>query len=69
VNLGPIPIPTRLRQAVADGVESAAMSVLAVTISILRGGPVLLLWLAVLGLPVWWLLRRYAVGESREPRV
>ena len=69
VNLGPIPIPTRLRQAVADGVESAAMSVLAVTISILRGGPVLLLWLAVLGLPAWWLLRRYAVGESRQPRV
>src|SRR5262245_36478341 len=69
VNLGPIPIPTRLRQAVADGLESAAMSLLNVALSILRSGPVLLLWVTLLGLPVWWLLRRYVLRESRQPGV
>ena len=69
VNLGPIPVPTRLRQAVADGLESAAMSMLDAVLAILRGGPVLLLWLTVLGLPGWWLLRRFAFRESRQPGV
>ena len=69
VNLGPIPVPTRLRQAVADGLESAAMSMLDAALAFLRGGPVLLLWATMLGLPVWWLLRRYAFRESRQPGV
>jgi len=69
VNLGPIPVPTRLRQAVADGLESAAMSMVDAALLILRSGPILLLWLTLLGLPVWWLLRRYAFRESRQPDV
>ena len=69
VNLGPIPVPTRLGQAIADGVESAAMSLLGAVLLILRGGPVLLLWMTMLGLPLWWLLRRYAFRESKQPDV
>ena len=58
VNLGPIPIPTRLRLAIADGLASAATSMLAVTLLILRRGPALLLWALLLAPPVWWMLRR-----------
>ena len=65
VNLGPIPIPTRLRQAVADGVESAATSMLEAMLFMLRGGPLVVLWVTVLGLPTWWLLRKS--GLTRRP--
>ena len=58
VNLGPVPIPTRLRLAIADGIASAATSMLAVTLLILRRGPALLLWALLLAPPVWWMLRR-----------
>lgn len=58
VNLGPVPVPTRLRLAIADGVASAATSILAVTLLLLRRGPALLLWALILAPPVWWLLRR-----------
>lgn len=58
VNLGPVPIPTRLRLAIADGIASAATSMLAVTLLILRRGPALLLWALLLSPPVWWMLRR-----------
>lgn len=57
VNLGPVPIPTRLRLAIADGIASAASSVLAVTLLLLRRGPALLLWSMLLGPPLWWILR------------
>lgn len=67
VNLGPIPIPTRLRHAIADGVESAAMSMLAAVLFALRAGPALLLWTIVLGLPAWLLVRRYAVRPVQRP--
>ncbi|HVG55170.1 MAG TPA: DUF4349 domain-containing protein [Vicinamibacterales bacterium] len=58
VNLGPVPIPTRLRLAIADGIASAATSMLAVTLLILRRGPALLLWALLLAPPMWWMLRR-----------
>jgi hypothetical protein len=58
VNLGPVPIPTRLRLAIADGIASAATSTLAVTLMLLRTGPALLLWALILAPPVWWMLRR-----------
>jgi hypothetical protein len=58
VNLGPVPIPARLRLAIADGIASAATSMLAVTLMLLRRGPVLLLWAALLGPPLWLMLRR-----------
>ena len=67
VNLGPIPIPTRLRHAIADGVESAAMSMLEAVLLVLRRGPALLLWLVILGLPAWWVIRRYAPRLNQRP--
>jgi hypothetical protein len=67
VDLGPVPIPTRLRHAIADGVESAAMSMLEAVVLVLRRGPALLLWLVVLGLPAWWVVRRYASRLNQRP--
>lgn len=58
VNLGPVPIPTRLRLAIADGIAAAATSMLAVTLLFLRRGPALLLWAVLLGPPLWLMLRR-----------
>jgi hypothetical protein len=67
VNLGPVPIPTRLRHAIADGVESAAMSMLEATLFVLRRGPALLLWLIVVGLPAWLVIRRHPLHASQRP--
>jgi hypothetical protein len=67
VTLGPVPVPTRIRHAIADGVESAAMSMLDVTLFVLRAGPVLLLWLTVLGVPAWMILRRHALRAGQRP--
>jgi hypothetical protein len=58
VNLGPVPIPTRLRLAIADGIQTAATSMLDVALLFLRRGPVLLLWASLLGPPLWLMLRR-----------
>ena len=67
VNLGPVPIPERLRHAIADGVESAAMSMMEATLFVLRRGPALLLWTIVFGLPSWWVIRKYAVRGVQRP--
>ena len=64
VNLGPVPIPARMRLAIADGIASAATSVLAVTLLLLRRGPALLLWAVLLGPPVWWMLRRIRLNTA-----
>jgi Domain of unknown function (DUF4349) len=58
VNLGAIPVPTRLRLALADGIESAASSVVDSLLFLLRAGPAILVWASLLGLPGWWLARR-----------
>jgi hypothetical protein len=58
VNLGPVPIPTRLRLAIADGIASAATSMIGATLLLLRRGPTLLLWALVVVPPVWWMVRR-----------
>lgn len=67
VALGPVPVPTRIRHAIADGVESAAMSMLDATLFVLRAGPVLLVWTTVLGLPAWLIFRRHAVRAGQRP--
>jgi anti-sigma factor RsiW len=59
VNPGAAPVPTRLRHAVADGFESALSSVLAVSLFLLRAGPSIVLWAAVIGVPGWWSARRW----------
>jgi anti-sigma factor RsiW len=68
VNLGPVPVPTRLRHAIADGIESAAMSLLQAALFALRRGPAALLWIAVLGAPVWWLFRTRAMRVNQQRR-
>ena len=67
VTLGTVPVPTRLRHAIADGVESAAMSMLDVMLFVLRAGPLLLLWATVLGVPAWLLVRRHAGRTAQRP--
>ena len=67
VNLGPIPVPIRLRHAIADGVESAAMSMLEATLFVLQRGPAALLWISLLGLPAWWLSRKYVMRVNQRP--
>lgn len=67
MNLGPIPIPMRLRHAIADGVESATMSMLEATLFVLRRGPALLPWMAVLALPAWWVMRRHPPRFTQRP--
>ena len=67
VDLGPVPIPTRLQLAIADGVESATMSMLEATLFVLRRGPALLLWISVLGLPLWWVIRKRLPRVAQRP--
>jgi hypothetical protein len=61
VNLGPVPIPTRLRHAIADGVQSAMRGLLESTLFMLRVAPAMLLWVTLFGLPAWWIVRRYVL--------
>jgi hypothetical protein len=61
VNLGPVPIPTRFRHAIADGLESAMTSLLESTLFLLRVAPAMLLWATLFGLPAWWIVRRYVL--------
>jgi hypothetical protein len=60
-------IDEALLHAIADGVESAAMSMLEATLFVLRRGPALLLWMTVLGLPVWWMIRRHPLWFTQRP--
>jgi hypothetical protein len=59
VSLGPVPVPARLRHAIADGFEAALSSVLEAALFLLRVGPALLLWGVLLGVPGWLLVRRH----------
>jgi len=58
VSLGPIPLPTQLKQAIVDGLEAAASSLIGLTLFLFRVGPALLLWAALVGLPAWWIAQR-----------
>jgi hypothetical protein len=59
MDLGPLPVPARLRNALVDGFSSAITSVLNATLVAARVGPVLMLWALVLAFPAWMLRRRY----------
>ena len=64
---GPLPIGTRLRNAVVDGARAALESALGVALGVLSAAPTLLLWTAVLFLParlVWRRLRRRSVTAA-----
>ena len=60
VDLGPLPVSTRLRNALVDGWTTAINAGLNTTLVVLRAAPVLTLWLIVLGLPAWLVKRRLA---------
>lgn len=60
VDLGPLPVGTRLRDALVDGWTSAITSALEATLLVARFAPVLLLWTLILAVPAWWVKRRYA---------
>jgi hypothetical protein len=64
VNLGPVPVPARLRHAIADGFESALSSLLEVGLFLLRAGPSIVLWGMLIGLPGWWVIRRRRLRRS-----
>jgi Domain of unknown function (DUF4349)/Putative zinc-finger len=58
LNLGPLSIPTQLRNAIVDGFTSAFQSGLDASLFIARVGPPLAFWLLVLGWPAVVLARR-----------
>jgi len=49
----------RVRNAFVAGLSSAAETILGIVLFLEEDGPVLLIWLAILGLPVFLLVRRY----------
>jgi hypothetical protein len=55
---GPLPIGTRLRNAVVDGARTALESLVGVSLAVLGAAPTLLIWAAVLFLPARWIVRR-----------
>jgi hypothetical protein len=58
LNLGPLPMSARFRNALLDGITVAVQSVFGAAIVILQVGPFLLFWGLVLGVPVWRVVRR-----------
>jgi hypothetical protein len=66
INLGPLPLSSRFRNAFVDGITIVAQSALGTALVILRVGPVLLFWAVVLGVPIWRVYRR--IGGAPVPR-
>jgi hypothetical protein len=59
LDLGPQPISSRFRDAFVTGITQALDGALAFALFVVRVGPVLLLWIALLGWPVWAIVRRH----------
>ena len=58
--LGPLPIGTRIRNAMVDGVRAATESALGFVLALIALGPALLLWLLLVAPPAlvaWWATR------------
>jgi hypothetical protein len=62
LGLGPLPVSTRMRNALVDGVRTASASLVAVSLSLLHAGPVVVLWVALL----WWPVRALVRGGRRR---
>jgi hypothetical protein len=60
VDLGSQRASTRLRNAIVDGYSGAISGALAVALLLAHVGPTLVLWGIVVGLPVWFVKRRFA---------
>jgi hypothetical protein len=50
LGLGPLPVQARMRNALVDGMRTAKASLVAVSLSLLHAGPVVVLWVGLL----WW---------------
>ena len=61
---GPLPIGTRLRNAVVDGARTALESLVGVALAVLGAAPTLLLWAAMLFVPARWVVRRLRRGAT-----
>jgi hypothetical protein len=58
--LGPLPIGTRIRNAMVDGVRAATESAIGAMLTLISLAPTLLLWLVVVVPPAflaWWATR------------
>jgi len=58
-------IGTRMRNAIVTGLGNAGDSLLGILLFFEEYGPVLLVWLVVLGVPAWFLWRRFRNAQSR----
>jgi hypothetical protein len=65
LNPSSVSVSNRLHNAFVTGVRNAAETVLSVVLFLEEDGPVLLIWLAILGLPVLLLVRRYRRVRTR----
>jgi hypothetical protein len=65
LNPSSVSVSNRLHNAFVTGVRNAADTVLSVVLFLEEDGPVLLIWLAILGLPVLLLVRRYRRVRTR----
>jgi hypothetical protein len=65
LDIGPIPVSARYRNAMVDGARAAFESLLEVSLVILRVAPTLAVWVAVLFWPARIVLRR--VNGGRQP--
>ena len=58
-------VGTRMRNAFVAGVGNAGSNVLGIVLFFEEFGPVLLLWVLLLGTPAWFMWRRYRNAQSR----
>jgi hypothetical protein len=64
LDLGPAPVSSRLRNAFVDGCRGAAESALDAALLVMRAGPVLILWGAVLWWPAVMIIRRRRTARA-----
>ena len=58
LDMGPLPMSAKFRNAIVDGLRTAVESLLGLTLWLLRVGPSVLLWTIVLWWPVRFAIRR-----------
>lgn len=58
-------VGTRMRNAFVAGLGNAGSNILGIILFFEEFGPVLLLWIVILGTPAWFLWRRYRNAQSR----
>ena len=67
LDLGPLSMSTKFRNAIVDGLRDAFESLLGLTLWLLRVSPTLLLWTIVLWWPVRFAIRRGRAWTASAP--